>query len=60
MITVTMPKLDTTITIWVDPTKVAKGHQSHRSGSGRHGDRRTKRQRTRSQQKRTISNDSGD
>jgi hypothetical protein len=32
-------------------TKKRKGHQSHRSGSGEHQDKRTKRARTRSGQK---------
>lgn len=32
--------------------KVAMGHQSHITGTGVHGDRRTKRQRTRSVQRR--------
>jgi len=38
----------------IDPTKVARGHQPRLSGAGTHGDRRTKRQRTRSSQKRRI------
>ena len=36
-----------TITITVDPAKVKRGHQHHRSGAGVHQDRRTRRQRTR-------------
>jgi hypothetical protein len=31
------------------PWQVSRGHMSHRGGSGTHKDRRTKRQRTRSQ-----------
>lgn len=34
-------------TIKLDAPKVSKGHQPHRSGSGVHKDRRTKRNRTR-------------
>ena len=34
------------------PWKVGRGHGEHRSGAGVMGDRRTKRQRTRSQQSR--------
>jgi hypothetical protein len=37
-----------TLTIVVDPTKIARGHMAHRSGAGKHGDRRLKRLRTRS------------
>lgn len=42
------------IKITVDPTKAAKGHQAHRSGGGQHHDRRTARNRTRSQQNRNA------
>ena len=34
-------------TIKIEAPKPAKGHQPHRSGSGTHKDRRTKRNRTR-------------
>lgn len=44
----------TTIKLDVDPTKVARGHQPHRSGAGIHQDRRTKRLRTRSAQRRAA------
>ncbi len=36
--------------------KVALGHQPHKSGAGKHHDRRTKRLRTRSAQKRKVFN----
>lgn len=36
----------------LDLIKTPKGHQSHQSGGGVHKDKRTKRQRTRSAQKR--------
>lgn len=32
--------------------KVSKGHSSHRTGTGAHGDKRTKRERTRAQRNR--------
>jgi hypothetical protein len=49
--TVTMPK--STSNVLVIPTPVpATGHKPHRSGAGKHGDRRTRRQRTRSAQRR--------
>lgn len=35
-----------------DPWKVASGHRPHITGSGIHGDKRTKRNRDRSSQKR--------
>lgn len=48
MHTVHAPKSDrNTMTITIDPSKVARGHQPHRSGSGKHGDRRSKRLKTR-------------
>jgi len=43
-----------TLTIQVKPWKVGRGHSEHRSGAGVHGDRRTKRQRTRSEQNRNA------
>lgn len=49
------PKQDDKLKIFIkekDPTKVARGHQPRLSGAGTHDDRRTKRQRTRSSQKR--------
>ncbi len=52
---VVMPKTDADMmkfTIHIDPTKVAIGHQPHISGTGVHGDRRTKRHRTRAAQRR--------
>lgn len=39
------------IKIEKDPTKVKRGHQPHRSGSGEHQDRRDRRNRTRQSQK---------
>ena len=59
MYTPTMRKDErkTTITIHVDPLKVAKGHQAHRGGAGLHNDRRTKRLRTRSAQRRAALSD---
>lgn len=39
------------IKIEKDPTKVKRGHQAHRSGSGEHQDRRDRRNRTRQSQK---------
>lgn len=47
----------TTIKLDVDPTKVARGHSPHRGGAGVHQDRRTKRNRTRSAQRRAAIND---
>lgn len=48
MKTVTAPKTESnTLTIVVDPTKVSRGHFAHRSGAGKHQDKRTKRGRTR-------------
>jgi hypothetical protein len=48
MKTVHAPKADNnTLTIVVDPTKVSRGHFAHRSGAGKHQDKRTKRGRTR-------------
>jgi hypothetical protein len=43
-----------TITIKVDPTKVKRGHQPHRGGSGSMGDRRLKRLNTRGSQRRAV------
>jgi len=55
MHTVTMPKKDrNSFTITIDHSKVARGHQAHLSGAGKHGDRRTKRLRTRSAQRRAA------
>jgi hypothetical protein len=55
MYAITMPKKDrNSFTITFDPTKVKRGHQAHLSGSGKHGDRRTKRLRTRSAQRRAA------
>lgn len=55
MYAVTMPKKDrNSFTIKIDPSKVARGHQAHITGSGKHGDRRTKRLRTRSAQRRAA------
>lgn len=39
-----------TITIKVDPLKIVRGHQPHRSGAGKHLDGRYRRNRTRSAQ----------
>jgi hypothetical protein len=39
------PKVSFTIPF--DPSKVARGHRPHRSGAGKHADKRTKRLRTR-------------
>jgi len=52
---VVMPKTEADLmrfTIKVDSFKVSIGHQSHVTGSGTHGDKRTKRHRTRSAQRR--------
>lgn len=55
MHTVTMKKKDRmSFTIHVDPTKVSKGHAAHRGGAGTHHDRRTKRLRTRTAQRRAA------
>lgn len=40
------PKSDR-MTLTIKTPTVGKGHQPHRSGSGKHGDRRLKRQKTR-------------
>jgi hypothetical protein len=48
---------ETTVKITIDPSKIAKGHQPHRSGAGQHAHRSTKRNRTRSQQKTTALRD---
>lgn len=46
------------IKIEKDPTKVKRGHQPHRSGSGQHQDKRKKRNRTRqAQQRKSIENE---
>ena len=45
---------DIRITLAVDPWKVRRGHIAHRSGSGMHGDRRLKRLRSRSDQRRAA------
>lgn len=42
------------IIIKIDPTKDSIGHQSHVTGTGAHGDKRTKRHRTRSAQNRRV------
>jgi hypothetical protein len=47
-------KNDNTMRIVIDPLKVGKGHQPHRSGAGKHHDRRTNRLRTRTQQNRAA------
>jgi hypothetical protein len=44
-------KLNCTLKLNVRPVwEAAKGHQNHRSGAGHHGDRRTKRLKTRAAQ----------
>jgi hypothetical protein len=54
----TQKKLSRTIKLApLDPSKVKRGHQEHRSGAGTHQDRRTKRLRTRSAQKRFALSD---
>ncbi len=45
------------IVIHLDLTKIARGHQIHRAGAGVHGDRRTKRNRTRGNRNRTAIRD---
>ena len=40
--------------IKVDPSKVSRGHAAHISGAGKHHDRRTKRLRTRTAQRRAA------
>ena len=50
---VVMPKRESNKLI-IKIGKIAIGHQSHISGTGVHGDSRTKRQRTRSEQNRTA------
>ena len=48
----------TTITIPpVDPTKIAWGHRPHRGAAGVHGDRRTRRLRTRGERVREAVGD---
>jgi len=42
------------IVIKIDPTKVARGHQAHITGTGVHHDKRTKRNRTRGNQNRAA------
>jgi len=57
---VVMPKTEAErnrMVIKIDPLKVAIGHQSHGSGAGIHGDRRTKRHRTRAAAKRRALGD---
>lgn len=57
MHTVNMPDKSrhTTMTLPpLNPWKVSLGHRPHRSGSGTHGDRRTKRLRSRSDQRRAA------
>jgi len=39
------------------PWRAKRGHAAHRGGAGTHGDRRTKRVRTRGDQKRLAMND---
>lgn len=41
----------TRITLKLDLASIPKGHVAHRGGGGRHADRRTARNRTRSQQR---------
>lgn len=43
--------------IKVEPWKIPAGHQAHVTGTGVHGDKRTKRNRTRSDQKRNALKD---
>lgn len=43
---------DNRIVISVDVTKVATGHKPHMGGAGKHGDKRLKRCRTRTAQRR--------
>lgn len=51
----TQRKTDTNrIVIKIDPTKVARGHQAHVTGAGVHHDKRTKRNRTRGNQRRAA------
>jgi hypothetical protein len=38
----------------LEPWKVSRGHRPHRGGSGRHGDRRLKRLRSRGDQRRAA------
>ena len=47
MKTVTMPKRASNVLVIPTPVP-ATGHKPHRSGAGKHGDRRTRRQRSRS------------
>jgi len=47
-------KDDMRIVIVVDPSKVSRGHAAHRGGAGTHHDRRTKRLRTRTAQRRAA------
>jgi len=57
MHTVNMPDKSnrTRITLaTVDPWKVKRGHAAHRGGAGTHGDRRTKRLRSRGDQRRVA------
>jgi len=57
MHTVNMPDKSkrTRITlVAVDPWKVRRGHAAHRGGAGTHGDRRTKRLRSRGDQRRVA------
>ena len=50
---VVMPKQESNVmTITVDVTKLATGHQPHISGTGVHADKRFRRARTRSAQRR--------
>lgn len=51
MKTVHMPKKASNVLVIVTPAP-ATGHKPHRSGAGKHGDKRTRRQRTRSAQRR--------
>lgn len=56
MKTVTMPKKDSNVLTIPTPT-ARTGHQPHRSGSGKHGDRRLKRLKTRATRNRRAISD---
>lgn len=45
------------ITVVIDRSQISRGHQTHRSGVGKHADRRTARNRTRSQKNKNALRD---
>jgi len=56
MKTVTMPKKPSNVLV-IETPALSTGHKAHRSGAGKHADRRTRRNRTRSAQRRQALSD---